>query len=425
MAAPNPDPRGTSAAPRPGTHGPRRRRSLLALLGPAFVVSVAYVDPGNIAANLTAGARHGYLLLWVLVLANLMAVLVQYLSAKLGAVTGRSLAQHLAGRLSRPARLAYWVQAELVSAATDIAEVIGGALALHILFGLPLLAGGLVVGLVSMAILMVQTRGERRFQAVVIGFLVIITVGFLGGLVVNPPDPVAMFAGLVPRFEGSATVLLATSMLGATVMPHAIYLHSGLVRDANRDHPRSPEGTARLLRATGWDVLASLLLAGTVNVAMLVLAATALRGVEGTDTIEGAHRAITTASGPVVGTLFAIGLLASGLASTSVGAHAGASIMADLVRLRVPLVVRRLLTLGPALVVLALGIDPTTALVLSQVVLSIGIPFALVPLVHLTGDRELLGRFANRWQTRVAAWLASGLIIVLNVALVVLLVTGA
>lgn len=401
------------------------RRSLPWLLGPAFVAAVAYVDPGNVAANVTAGARYGYLLVWVLVVANTIAVLVQYLSARLGLVTGHSLPQVLGDRMRRGPRLAYWAQAELVAASTDLAEVVGGAIALRLLFGLPLVVGGLIVGAVSLGLLMVQSRrGQRPFEGVVIGLLVVIAVGFLAGLTVAPVDWSSAAGGLVPGFDGPDSVLLAASMLGATVMPHAIYVHSSLVRDRFGGADRAiPLG--RLLRATRWDVIGSLGLAGTVNIAMLLLAASALSGVAGTDSIDGAHAAITTALGPVIGTAFAIGLLASGLASTSVGAYAGATIMAGLLHVRVPLLVRRIVTLIPALVVLAVGVDPTRALVLSQVLLSLGIPFALIPLVRLNGDRALMGAHAAGRRLLVLAWSAVGLVVALNVALVVLTVRAA
>ncbi len=405
------------------TSPPPTRRPSRWLLGPAFVAAIAYVDPGNVAANLTAGAQYGYLLVWVLIAANAMAVLIQYLSAKLGLVTGRSLPELLGARLSRGPRLLYWAQAELVAAATDLAEVIGGALALYILFGVPLPLGGLIVGVVSMALLSIQSRrGQRPFEFVVMGLLAVITIGFGAGLVVSGVDWPAAAAGIVPRFEGTQTVLLAAGMLGATVMPHAIYLHSSLARD--RHGAQDAAGLPRLLRATRWDVVLSLLVAGTVNIAMLLLAAASLNGVEGTDTIEGAHAAITAALGPAIGVIFGIGLLASGLASTSVGCYAGASIMAGLLRVRIPLLVRRAITLVPALVVLALGLDPTWSLVLSQVLLSIGIPFAAIPLVLLTSDRALMGRFANGRRVRAIAWTVVALIVALNLALLGLTLVG-
>ncbi|WP_025158088.1 Nramp family divalent metal transporter [Leifsonia aquatica] len=405
------------------TTGSRAR--LLFLLGPAFVAAIAYVDPGNVAANLTAGAQYGYLLVWVLVAANAIAVFVQYQSAKLGIVTGRSLPELLGARLGTGSRRAYWVQAELVAAATDIAEVIGGAIALNLLFGLPLPLGGLIVGVMSIGILGIQShRGQRPFEAVILGLLGVIAVGFLAGMFVSPVDWGAAAGGLVPRFDGAPTVLLAASMLGATVMPHAIYLHSALARDRHGS-TTDPGRVRTLLRATRLDVVLALILAGAVNIAMLLVAAASLRGVAGTDTIEGAHAAISSALGPVVGIVFAIGLLASGLASTSVGSYAGATIMGGLLKVRVPLLARRIITLIPAVIILALGVDPTWALVLSQVFLSLGIPFAMIPLLRLTGSREVMGERADRLWVRLAGGAVAGLVVVLNLALVVLTVTGA
>lgn len=395
------------------------------LLGPAFVAAVAYVDPGNVAANLTAGARYGYLLLWVLVAANVMAVLVQYQSAKLGLVTGESLPGLLGARLRRGPRLGFWLQAEVVAAATDVAEVVGGAIALHLLFGLPLPLGGVIVGAASLGLLATQDRyGQRRFEAVVVALLAVITVGFLAGLVVSPPDAGGVLGGLAPRFAGTDSVLLAAGMLGATVMPHAIYVHSALVRDR---HGRAPDGEGRrlLLRATRWDVGVALVVAGAVNIGLLLLAAAGLQGTEGTDTIEGAHAAIVGALGPAVGLAFAIGLLASGLASTSVGAYAGATIMEGLLHRRIPLLVRRVVTIVPAVVLLAAGADPTWTLVLSQVVLSFGIPFALVPLVRLGRDRELMGADRNGPVLHAVLCVVVALVVVLNLTLLALLLTGA
>lgn len=411
--------------PKPTQSGTSRRpeRHLLRLLGPAFVAAIAYVDPGNVAANLSAGASYGYLLLWVLIAANAMAVIVQYLSAKLGLVTGKSLPQLLGSRMRPGTRRLYWLQAELVAAATDLAEVIGGALALYILFGVPLLAGGVIIGIVSMIILLLQGRHQRRFEAVIITLLVIITLGFVGGLFVSQLDLGEMAAGLVPRFADAQSVLLAASMLGATVMPHAIYLHSSLARDRHGS-THQPSELRRLLRATKFDVVFALLVAGTVNIAMLLLAASSLPGVEGTDSIDGAAAAITEHLGATVGVIFAIGLLASGLASTSVGAYAGSEIMAGLIRTRVPLLARRAVTLLPALAVLGFGVDPTWALVISQVVLSFGIPFALVPLIRLTGRADVMGEFTNHMTLRIIAGAITVAIIALNALLIWLAFTG-
>jgi manganese transport protein len=399
-----------------------RRRSTFFLLGPAFVAAIAYVDPGNVAANLTAGARYGYLLLWVLIVANIVAVLVQYQSAKLGLVTGRSLPELLGAKLRTGPRRAYWLQAEVVAAATDVAEVIGGAIALYLLFGLPLLLGGVIIGVASLLLLILQSRrGQRAFEGVIVVLLGVIVVGFVSGLVVSELDPAEVLSGIVPRFAGTDSVLLATSMLGATVMPHVIYLHSALARDRH-GAANSPARIRTLLVATRWDVVVALCVAGAVNIAMLLLAAASLNGVPGTDTIEGAHAAIVTALGPTIGVVFAVGLLASGLASTSVGTYAGSSIMDGLLKVRIPVLLRRIITILPALVILGIGFDPTRALVLSQVVLSFGIPFALIPLVRFASSRSEMGEFANANWLRWVSWLSVGAIITINVALIVLVV---
>lgn len=398
--------------------------SRLLLLGPAFVAAIAYVDPGNVAANLTAGANYGYLLVWVLVVANAMAVLVQYQSAKLGLATGMSLPEILGKRLGNKRRRLYWLQAEVVAGATDMAEVIGGAVALNLLFGIPLLAGGVIVGIASMLLLALQSRrGQRSFEYAILVLLGIIAVGFVSGLFVNPPDAGSALGGLVPRFEGTDTILLAASMLGATVMPHAIYLHSALARDRHGFSP-DPVIRTKLIRATRTDVVGALLLAGVVNISMLLLAASSLRGIEGTDTIAGAHAAVTSALGPAIGVIFAIGLLASGLASTSVGCYAGATIMGGLLKVRIPLLTRRIITLIPALIVLGAGIEPTLALVLSQVLLSFGIPFALIPLIRLTGKKDVMGLHTDGMPLKIAGWTSAVLIVGLNCVLITLTLTG-
>jgi manganese transport protein len=396
----------------------------LLLLGPAFVAAIAYVDPGNVAANVSAGAQYGFLLVWVILVANVMAGLVQYLSAKLGLVTGRSLPESVAHQSRTPTRIAYWIQAELVAMATDLAEVVGGAIALHLLFGLPLLVGGIITGAVSLLILALQSwRGQRVFERVVTGLLLVIAIGFLTSLFVAPPSAGDVASGLVPRFDGTESILLATAMLGATVLPHAVYLHSGLARDRH-GQPEAGAPRRRLLRITRYDVGIAMLVAGAVNLAMLLVAATNLQGMKDTDSIEGAYAAVQTTLGHTVALFFAIGLLASGLASTSVGAYAGAMIMQGLLRRSYPLLLRRLVTLIPALVVLAIGVDPSRALVLSQVVLSFGIPFALIPLVRLTANRTLMGEDTNHRITTMLGWTVAAIICVLNVVLIYLTVTG-
>lgn len=402
-----------------------------ALLGPALVAGVAYLDPGNVASNMTAGARYGYLLVWVVIAGNVMAWLIQYLSAKLGLVTGRSLPEVLGERIrNRWARRAFWLQAELVAMATDIAEVLGGAVALNLLFDIPLIYGGIITGAVSIALLAVHSRrGPRHFEFVIIGLMAVIVIGFVAGLFVAPPDPAGIAGGMLPRFTDSGSVLLAASILGATIMPHAIYAHSALARDRfpiGLDAGTETRPSLRiLLTATRWDVTIAMVIAGSVNLAILLLAAANLAGVSGTDSLEGAHAAITANLGGLIGTLFAVGLLASGLASTSVGAYAGAEIMHGLLTVRVPLLARRLVTLIPALFILGVGFDPTLALVLSQVVLSFGIPFALIPLVALTSQRRTLGEHVNRRLTTILGIVFAILLITLNAVLLWLVLTGA
>ncbi|OBJ80924.1 divalent metal cation transporter [Mycobacterium sp. 1245852.3] len=394
------------------------------LLGPAFVAAIAYVDPGNVAANVSAGSQYGYLLLWVIVAANVLAGLVQYLSAKLGLVTGRSLPATIGKRMGRPARLVYWAQAELVAIATDAAEVVGGAIGLHILFNLPLLVGGVITGLVALLLLGIQDRrGQIIFERVITGLLLVIAVGFAASFLVKTAPPEEMLGGLVPRFHGTESVLLAAAILGATVMPHAVYMHSGLVLDRH-GHPDEGSHRRLLLRVTRWDVVLAMTVAGTVNAVMLIIAAINLQHRDVSASIEGAYSAIHNTLGATIAVLFAVGLLASGLASSSVGAYAGAMIMQGLLHRSVPMVLRRLITLVPALVILAVGFDPTRALVLSQVVLSFGIPFAVLPLIKLTSDRGLMGGDVNHRITTILGWAVGVLISLLNVVLIWLTVTG-
>jgi manganese transport protein len=403
---------------------PSRPAALLGrtrLLGPAFVAAVAYVDPGNVATNTAAGATYRYLLLWVLVGATLMAGLIQYLSAKVGWLTGESLPALVGARNRRSVRLAYWAQAELVAAATDVAEIVGGALALQLLFDLPLVAGAVITATVSTALLYLQRRGQSTFERVITGLLAVVTVGFLAGLVVAPPDAGDAAAGLVPRLAGADSALLAVGMLGATVMPHAVYLHSALVRDR---HGRADASSARpVLGAIRADVVLAMLVAGSVNVGMLLIAGSTLFGLE-LDGLTEVHGAIRAGLGENLALLFALALLASGLASTSVGGYAGAVIMDGLLHRRIPLIWRRLVTAVPALVLLGVGADPTQLLILSQVVLSFGIPFALIPLVRLARDPALMALAPTHRTTLAVAWAVAAAIVALNAVLVVLLATS-
>ncbi len=393
---------------------------IISLLGPAMVAGVAYLDPGNVASNITGGSRFGYLLIWVVVMGNLIAWVVQYLSAQLGIVTGLSLPEVMGKRIqSRTGRFAYWVQGELVAMATDVAEVIGGAVALYLLFDLPLWLGGLIVGAVSIGLLGVQSRfGPKPFERVIALFIVVIAIGFTASLFVHPIDGWAVIGGLVPRLEGSGSLLLAAAILGATVMPHAIYAHSAFSRD------RFPAATGadipRLLRATQIDVTVALAIAGAVNIALLVVGAAVLGDNTESETLTGAYSALNDELGIGIAILFAVGLLASSLASTAVGAYAGAEIMSGLTNFSVAPTVRRVITVIPALVLLIAGVEPTFALIVSQVILSFGIPFALVPLILVTGTRRLMGEHRAHSAVRTLAGIATVVVIVINGGLIAL-----
>ena len=394
-------------------------RGPLPLLGPAFVTAIAYVDPGNFATNLTAGARSGYLLVWVVVVSNLMAMLIQYLSAKAGIATGESLPALCRRHFPRPVTRGLWVQGEVVAIATDLAEVVGGAIALKLLFDLPLLVGGIITAVVAFSLLVLQTRGQRPFEVAVTGCLAVILAGFLYDVARSGLEPLALVSGVVPRFDGSDSVLLAAGMLGATVMPHAIYLHGALTSER---YQRGEEAERQaLLRSQRLDVVLAMSIAGLMNLSLVVMAASALSGSEPpVDTIEGAHAGLGQALGPAAALFFALALLASGFAASSVGTLAGQVIMEGYLRVRIPLALRRLVALVPAVVVLALGVDPTRALVISQVVLSFGIPFALVPLVMFTRRADIMGTLVNRRVTTVAASVMATAIIALNAVLIYL-----
>lgn len=401
----------------------RKARKAIVLLGPAFVAAVAYVDPGNFAANFSAGAEYGYTLLWVLVAANIMAMLIQYLSAKVGLVTGMSLPEVIAKKLGRKSRIGYWLQAELVAIATDVAEVVGGALALNILFDVPLLIGAVITGVVSMLLLFIYSNnGQKIFERVIVGLLAIIPIGFIVGLVMQPPSVSGMAAGLVPQIRDGDMLLLAAAMLGATVMPHVVYLHSAMARD--RHGKQRDNDLRRLLKATKLDVGIAMVVAGGVNIAMLLLAASALRGLTGTDTLEGIYAALNSELSVIVGGLFGVSLLISGFASTAVGGHAGAVIMDGMLKKRIPLLTRRLITIIPAIIIVAFGVDPTFALILSQVVLSFGIPFALVPLLLASSSKRIMGEHKNSSLIVGLLSTITGAIILLNLALIYLTLAG-
>jgi manganese transport protein len=386
-----------------------RVRRALPFLGPAFVAAIAYVDPGNFATNIAGGAKFGYLLLWVILVANLMAMLIQFLSAKVGIATGRSLPELCREHFPRGVSVGLWIQAEVIAMATDLAEFVGAAIALNLLFGLPLLPAGLVTAVVAFALLALQTRGYRRFEIVIAGMLGVILLGFLVDALLVPHDAAGIASGFIPGFAGTDSLLLATGILGATVMPHVIYLHSALTqrRAAEGDDRR------RLMSMQRVDVIIAMGVAGVINMSMLVIAASLFQGT-GIDSIEGAHAGFGELLGPGAALAFALALLASGFAASSVGTYAGQVVMQGFINRTIPLVLRRLVTMAPALVVLGIGLDPSRSLVISQVVLSFGIPFALVPLVLLTRRRAIMGSLVNRPLTTALASVVAALIVALN-----------
>jgi len=384
-------------------------------LGPAFVAAVAYIDPGNFATNIAGGAKFGYLLLWVVLAANLIAMLVQTQSAKLGIATGKNLAELCRESFSRRTSLGLWLQAELVAMACDIAEVVGAALGLNLLFGIPLFPAGVIAGAGAFGILALQQKGFRRLEAGVTALVGVVVASFVVELFDAHPAGGEVASHLfVPGFAGTESILLATGIIGATVMPHVIYLHSALTQ--KRVVGRDDAERRKILGFERIDVVIALSLAGAVNLAMMIVAAGLFHssGLTGVDSIEGAYDGLRSLVSLNAATIFGVALLASGFASSSVGTMAGQVVMQGFIRRRIPIFVRRAVTLTPALLVLAIGLNPTDALVGSQVVLSFGIPFALVPLVMISSRREVMGALVNpRWLSALAGSLAA-LIIALN-----------
>ena len=396
----------------------RRRgiRGAWPFLGPAFIAAVAYVDPGNFATNMAAGARYGYLLLWVVLMANLMAMLIQSMSAKLGVATGKNLPEVCRERYSRPVSVLLWIQAEVIAMATDLAEFMGAAIGLQLLFNIELFPAALVTGAAAFGILALQAKGFRQLEAVIAGLIGVIVAAFSVQVVMAEPRPAGIAQGLfVPGFEGTESVLLAVGILGATVMPHVIYLHSALTQ--HRLVGATEEAKKRIARFERIDVVIALSLAGIVNISMLVTAAAVFhtRGLtEIGDDLTGVHTALGDYLGGSASALFGIALLASGLSSSSVGTLAGQVVMQGFINRRIPLFLRRFVTMIPALVIIAAGVDPSRALVISQVVLSFGIPFALIPLLLFSRDRRLMGSLVNRRVTTAAATIVAAVIIGLN-----------
>jgi manganese transport protein len=396
------------------------QKSIWPFLGPAFIACVAYIDPGNFATNIAGGAKFGFTLVWVIVASNLMAMLIQTLSAKLGIATGRNLPEVCREQFSRRTSIGLWVQAELIAMATDLAEFLGAALGLKLLLGIPLFPAAVLTGVITFLILGLQRFGFRPLEAVITAFVAVIGVCYLAELwLAHPPLGTVAKHAVVPDFQGNESVLLAVGIIGATVMPHVIYLHSALTQ--HRIVPRNDDEARTLYKYTRVDVLIAMAIAGLINVSMLVVAATVFHGsgLTNIESLEGAHRTLEPLLGGASSILFALALTASGLSSSTVGTMSGQVVMQGFVRRRIPLWVRRLVTMIPAFVVIGIGADPSRTLVLSQVVLSFGIPFALIPLVLFTSKREIMGVLVNRRLTIVAAAVIAALISGLNVFLLV------
>ena len=396
------------------------RWRILPFLGPAFIACVAYMDPGNFATNIQGGSKFGFTLVWVIVASNLMAMLIQTLSAKLGIATGRNLPELCRERFSRRTAIGLWLQAEVIAMATDLAEFLGAALGLKLLFGIPLFPAAVITGVATFLILGLQRFGFRPLEAVIFVFVAVIGVCYLAELwFAHPPLGTVAKHAVVPQFAGHESVLLAVGILGATVMPHVIYLHSALTQ--RRIVPENDDEARLLYRYTRIDVLIAMVLAGLINISMLVVAATVFfgSGLTHVASLETAHRTLQPILGGASSALFALALTASGLSSSTVGTMSGQVVMQGFVRRRIPIFVRRAVTMAPAFVVLGLTTDITRTLVISQVVLSFGIPFALLPLVFFTSKRDVMGKLVNRPLTIAAGALVAALISSVNVYLLV------
>jgi manganese transport protein len=393
--------------------------NLLPFLGPAFIASVAYVDPGNFATNIQAGSTFGYQLLWVIVASNLMAMLIQTLSAKLGIATGKNLAEHCRSEFSRPVVIIMWLLMELVAMATDLAEFLGAALGFQLLFGIPLFIGGLLTAVTTFLILGLERYGFRPLEAVISSMVGVIALSYVVETIMDKPAwGDVVYHAFVPQFSGSESVLLATGILGATVMPHAIFLHSALTQ--GRIVVRDKVRLRRLFRYEVADVLIAMSIASLVNMAMLIMAASTFHssGMTNVGSIEEAHRTLEPLLGRAASWFFAISLLASGLSSSTVGTSAGQIIMQGFLLRHIPAWLRRLVTILPSLIVIAIGLNPTRTLVISQVVLSFGLPFAVIPLVRFTANKNIMGVLVNKKVTTIIASLIAALIVFLNIYLI-------
>jgi manganese transport protein len=413
---------GESATARAAHEALRGKRRGLArlwpFLGPAFIAAVAYVDPGNFATNISGGAQFGYLLLWVILTSNLMAMLIQSMSAKLGIATGKNLPEVCRERFPMFVTLGLWVQAEVIAMATDLAEFIGAALALNLLFGIPLFPAGLMTAVGAFGILELQRRGFRPLEAAISALVGVIVIAFAFQMFYAQPEGDRILAGLfTPQFAGTESVLLAAGILGATVMPHVIYLHSALTQ--RRVVGRTDEEKKKIFRFELVDVVIAMAIAGTINASMLIMAAALFHanGLTGVGDIDKAFEQLNVQVGSTSAILFGVALLASGFSSSSVGTMSGQVVMQGFINRSIPLWLRRFITMLPALVILAIGLNPSRSLVISQVVLSFGIPFALIPLLIHCRNRQVMGALVNRRATTAIATVVVALIVCLNVFL--------
>lgn len=391
-----------------------RDSSGFCLLYPAFIAAIAYIDPGNFATNISAGSKYGYMLLWVILFSNLMAFLIQVLSAKLGIATGKNLPEIARDRYPKWVSAGLWIQGELVIMATDLAEFIGAALGLNLLFGIPMIEAAIIAAIGSFAILELQRRGYRALEAGIAGLLFVVVIAFALQTFFAKPDAASVLEGLfIPKIDGMDSVLLATGILGATVMPHAIYLHSALTK--RRVVGKTDNERKKIFKFETIDILIAMVIAGAINASMLIVAA-ALFFKNGlyVEDLDVAYQQFGHFIGPASAILFGIGLLAAGLSSSSVGTLSGDIIMQGFIRYRIPLYLRRFITIIPPMIIIISGINATEALVWSQVVLSFGIAFALVPLIMFTSNKRLMGVLTNRKWVTALAWLIAVLVIALN-----------
>jgi manganese transport protein len=400
-------------------------KKIAPFLGPAFIASVAYVDPGNFATNIQGGAQFGYMLLWVIIGSNIMAMLVQTLSAKLGIATGKNLAEICREHFPKPVVWAMWVLMELVAMATDLAEFLGAALGFNLLLGVPLWIAGILTAVATFLILGFERYGFRSLEAIITAFVGVIAIAYVVETVLDKPDWLLVLnSAVIPRFSGTESILLATGILGATVMPHAIFLHSALTQ--NRIVVRKPKLMQKLFRYEQIDVFIAMGAASLINAAMLIMAASTFHrsGMTSVGTIEQAYITLEPLLGKAASWVFGLSLLASGLSSASVGTMAGQVIMQGFLHIEIPVWIRRLVTMVPSLIVIFIGLDPTRTLVISQVCLSFGLPFAIIPLVYFTANKKFMGILVNRKLTTLAATLVAAIIVGLNFFLVVNTVAG-